>query len=49
MTDAEMDAWDAMLDALHCCAAALSVGDGVLTEVKSAIALAEKAREPEAA
>jgi hypothetical protein len=43
MTDAEKDGWDSMVDALRLCAVALPVGDGVLTAVKAALKLAEKA------
>jgi hypothetical protein len=47
MTDPEKDAWDAMLTALERCAVILPVGDGILTQVEHAVALAVKSQEPE--
>jgi hypothetical protein len=47
VTEPEKDAWDAMLTALERCAVVLPIGDGVLSQVEGALALAYKSQEPE--
>lgn len=45
MTDLEITAWDAMLDALHLCKPHLPANDRVALAVTQAIAAAEQARD----